>query len=43
MPGLAREGVATAFAGITGTVVTFVAAYGIGRLVQRQKAAENKG
>ncbi|MDI6631888.1 MAG: PDGLE domain-containing protein [Bacillota bacterium] len=43
MPGLASEGVATAFAGITGTVVTFVAAYGIGRLVQRRKAADSKG
>ncbi|MEW6447683.1 MAG: PDGLE domain-containing protein [Bacillota bacterium] len=42
-PGLKSEGTATAVAGIMGTVITFAAAYGVGRILkQRRSAAPDK-
>ncbi|MEW6573713.1 MAG: PDGLE domain-containing protein [Bacillota bacterium] len=38
-PGLKSEGTATAVAGITGTLITFAAAYGISRILRRRHSA----
>lgn len=37
MPGIENESVATATAGIVGTLITFGAVYGLGKVVQRRK------
>lgn len=43
-PGLKSEGTATAVAGITGTLITFAAAYGISRILgQRRSTTPDKG
>lgn len=38
-PGLKSEGTATAVAGITGTLITFAVAYGIGRIMRQRRSA----
>lgn len=40
-PGISNEGVATAVAGILGTLVVFGAAYGVGKVISIGKRREN--
>lgn len=37
MPGLGRGAVATSVAGLAGVLLTFAAAYGLGRLIKRKR------
>ena len=41
MPGVKNESVATAAAGIVGTLLTFGAAYGLAKVVKRKKTETN--
>jgi len=41
MPGVKNESVATAAAGIVGTLLTFGAGYGLAKLVKRKKSETN--
>lgn len=43
VPGVRSEGVSTAVAGIAGTMLTFVIAFGAGRILRKGRAAAQTG